>query len=194
MASMANEQAIRDLAEQIGRRVKKLAENYAETYPYRKTPSERREWTWAVGRFWEEYCQSKSQEGGPPWELCARDHATKEKGEYLVDFMLFQEGYGPRIACESEWGMSPAGIQWDFEKLAGVKSDIKVLVHQCRFEQIERRLKEAIRDTVGAHVSPSEAFLVMGFESETKPEACWWIPDRNGPFTLKDIEFQVLPS
>jgi YD repeat-containing protein len=54
-------------------------------------------------------------------------------GEYLLDFVLWETGYGPRILCESQWqhlfGQLEA-IEWAFDKLRGVKGDIKVLIYE----------------------------------------------------------------
>lgn len=184
MEPMGSERVVRELADQLSRELPELANKCRD-----KTKTQTREWTWAVGQFWKEYCQSKNQKGQHPWDLCGKDHATKDKGEYLVDFMLFEEGYGSRIACESEWGKTSGEVLWDFEKLTGVKSDVKVLIHECRSQDLLQKLRGAISGN--ALIYPGEAFLIFGFQGETS-EALWWIPKRNGPFDPKDIIFQKL--
>ena len=99
MGSMANEHAIRGLADQISHEVPELVKSKDCLY---KTAYQTKEWTWAVWQFWKRYCQVMSRKGSAMWEMCPRDGVAK--GEYLVDFMLFENKYGPRIACESEWG------------------------------------------------------------------------------------------
>ncbi len=184
MPSIASEDFVQGLAKQISEKLPRLAKS--TECPYR-TEYKTKEWTWAVWKFWEEYRQAMTQRGPAAWELSPSERAAK--GEYLVDFMLFEKEYGARIACESEWGMGPGGIQWDFEKLVGVKSDIKVLVHQCPFKGIEGGLKAAISDTAGAHISRGEAFLIIGFEKDKLREVRWWIPKRRGPFKAEQIHF-----
>ncbi|HTU49249.1 MAG TPA: hypothetical protein VMF56_01575 [Acidobacteriaceae bacterium] len=179
MRSIARKRVIQELASRISSDLPKLAKKRP------KTQNETKEYTWAVGQFWEKYRREK----GSGWELRPENGGTK--GHYLVDFILFDKAYGPRIACESEWGPGWRGVVWDFEKLAGVKSDIKVMIHECRSEELLDRLKDAISGN--ALISPSEAFLIIGFEGE-KSQAHWWIPDRNGPFAIREIDFQLLPD
>ncbi len=180
MRSVARKRVIQELANRISSDLPKLAKKCPV-----KTQYETKEYTWAVGQFWERY----RRQMGPGWKLYPKNGATK--GHYLVDFILFDKAYGPRIACESEWGMGSQGVAWDFEKLVGVKSDIKVLIHQCRSKKLLEYLKDAISGN--ALISSNEAFLVVGFEGE-KSQAHWWIPDRNGPFAIKEIDFQLLPK
>lgn len=186
MASMVSEDVLRDLASRIGSELPRFAMECSE-----KSKSERPEWTWGVWKFWDSYRRSETMKRGRIWELCPEE---PRKGEYLVDFMLFEKGYGPRIACESEWEESPDEVLWDFEKLTGVKSDIKVLIHDCQSGDLLKKLSGAIPGNANALVSPREGFLIVGFEGDRVRESRWWIPDREGPFEIEEIEFRLLTS
>jgi hypothetical protein len=180
MKSIAGKSFIQELASRISRDLPKLSAECLD-----RTSSGTREYTWAVGQFWEEYRRGK----GPGWTLYPQGGGTS--GHYLVDFILFDKAYGPRIACESEWGRGWQDVVWDFDKLVGVKSDVKVLIHECGSKELMGGLKDAISGN--ALISSSEAFLVVGFEGE-KSQAHWWIPDGSGPFAIKDIDFQLLTT
>jgi hypothetical protein len=54
-------------------------------------------------------------------------------GEYHCDFMLFEDGYGCRVACESQWQTFRSNadeLKWAFDKLRGVKSDMKLFIFE----------------------------------------------------------------
>ncbi len=72
---------------------------------------------------------------GPGWSLYPPSLAkgtVRADGEYLVDFMLMDDRLGPRTAFESDFG-DISRIDLAFDKLRGMKSDIKVLILESDF-------------------------------------------------------------
>jgi hypothetical protein len=122
---------------------------------------------------------------------CWHLYPDETHGAYLVDFMLFEDGYGARIACESEWDRAAGNVDWDFDKLVGVKADIKVLIHQCSGSDLLGIL--TANCLVGnALISPDEAFVLVRFDGHKLIDPCWWHPDRKGPFADREIDFEPL--
>jgi hypothetical protein len=111
------------------------------------------------------------------------------KGEYLVDFMLWDESYGPRLACECQWlhwrNPGTSGIEWAFNKLRGVKSDLKVLVFDADTE-VESIFRSYLVETALHY--PSEQYLFVQFDrSESKVFS--WKPVRHGAHLPEEIVF-----
>jgi hypothetical protein len=98
MHSIADAKTVTDLSREIQTQLPGLSKQY----PGVPTKSGRKEYTYAVYEFWKRYAQEKL--GSPS--------AWKIYREYLTDFMIFEEGYGPRIACESEWGPRYGEPEW----------------------------------------------------------------------------------
>lgn len=178
MKSMANLENIAQLAARLAVEVPRLSEKYS----HMRTRSGRKEYTNAVGEFWNDYAVHRER-GTAKWTV----HT-----EYLTDFMLFEENYGPRIACESEWGASVGEVEWDFDKLCGVKADIKVLIHENRKGDL---LKALARNCLAANslITRGEGFLVVKFNGDKTDSRCW-IPGRRGPFEADEIRFQSIAA
>jgi hypothetical protein len=103
------------------------------------------------------------------------------KGEYLCDFTLFEEGYGCRIACESQWsfgiGDNNAKVDWAFDKLRGVKADIKLFVFEGSDEEWPDMRDAYLRDN--AQLSVDESFLILHWKGDRFIKS-WWKPNCNG--------------
>lgn len=118
------------------------------------------------------------------------------KGEYLLDFVLFEEGYAPHIVCESEW-LTPKSneykdILWDFDKLRMVKRDIKVMIYE--WPEGDGRLEDALKGYLKdiQLLSTEEAFLFLNFD-HGKPSAHWWQPEKSGKQDKNKIFFKPIP-
>ena len=133
MTSIATTIDVSELARHLSASIPKFAEHAKSTGA----------WTEAVYQAFIEY-----KNGRPGWEIYP--NAKVKKGEYLCDFMLFEQGYGPRIACESQWwhtwGDHYDKLQWSFDKLRGVKGDIKVFIFEGESQQWEMIRREYLAD------------------------------------------------
>ena len=111
-------------------------------------------------------------------------------GEYHCDFMLFEEGYGCRLACESQWQTfksNPGELKWAFDKLRGVKSDVKLFI----FEGPDTWRDELRQYLEGyAQLDPIETFIFMRWNHK-QWERSWWKPLTPGVQTeaFTPIEF-----
>jgi hypothetical protein len=103
-----------------------------------------------------------------PSEKCYR-------GEYHCDFTLFEKGYGCRLACESQWQTfrsHPDELEWAFDKLRGIKSDVKLFI----FEASDSWKDEIRKYLEGyAQLDPSETFVFMRWNAAYW-ECFWWKP------------------
>jgi hypothetical protein len=176
MTSIATKIDVSELARHLSARIPKLAEQAKSTGA----------WTEAVYQAFIEYKNCR-----PSWEIYP--NAKAKKGEYLCDFMLFEQGYGPRIACECQWlhrwGNHYDKLQWSFDKLIGVKGDIKVFI----FEEEESQQWEMIRQAYLAGyalLSPDEAFLILKLDGGF--QASWWKPSRPGAHRQDEITFEPI--
>ena len=174
MRSMANKARVFELAHLIGKRVPALSGEFG-----------RPAYSGAIKVFWEEF--RAGQEDAQKWHL----YPNATEGEYLADFMLLEDGYGPRIACESELAPRGGDVEWDFDKLRGIKADIKVLIHQCDSKELMDKLKTYLADN--ALITRDEAYLLVKL-CRDKTESHWWKPEREGPFTATEINFQPIPA
>jgi hypothetical protein len=142
-------------------------------------------WTEAVYKALREY-----KDGRRGWEIYP--DTVAKRGEYLCDFMLFEKGYGPRIACESQWWHSwgnPYGkLDWSFDKLRGVKADVKIFIYEGELKRCEKIYRSYLSDN--ALLSPNEAFLFLKFDEEFK--ASWWKPSRQGVHRADEIIFDAI--
>jgi hypothetical protein len=164
MESIANEET-----------VCRLGETFAAEIPKRVDPASKsnRDWTIAVHAVLKEYAQTEN------WKIYPEERPYK--GEYLCDFMLFEDGYGCRIACESQWyfriGDNNAKVDWAFDKLRGVKADIKLFV----FEGADlewRGICEGYLEE-NAQLSVKEAFLILYWKDGDFIKS-WWQPQCDG--------------
>jgi hypothetical protein len=136
-------------------------------------PDGNTEWTLAVYNALKKFAKKKNWKIYPP-EKCY-------KGEYLCDFTLFEDGYGCRIACESQWsfgiGDNNSKVDWAFDKLRGVKSDIKLFIFEGSDDEWP-----TIRDSYlldNAQLSINEAFLILHWRNNQFIKS-WWQPKENG--------------
>ena len=126
----------------IGRRMQAQLPALSEVQD--STTSGRTEYTRAI---WNYFDQLRS-EYEPPWKLYPETEPKrgKVKGEFLIDFSLFDDHLGCRIACESEWELDVGRIGWAFDKLMAVKADLKILVFQMKHEDGEPRLPNRLEN------------------------------------------------
>ena len=108
-------------------RVVELGNLLAEGIPRLAADSKsNRDWTKAVYELLKDYGSRRG------WIIHPLDKCYA--GEYLCDFTVFEKGYGCRIACESQWltwrSNDQADLEWAFDKLRGVKGDIKIFVFE----------------------------------------------------------------
>ncbi len=159
-----------------------------------KHPEGREVWTKALWTTFERL----RKELGPGWKLypdVIGQGQGRARGEYLVDFMLMDDKRGPRIACESELGDVKA-INWAFDKLRGVKSDIKVLFFESEFAEDGGMLPQ-IENFVKGYLAPNgqiyeaEHYLMLQFAHTEFRVFVWEAPAR-GPFAPEQIEFKLL--
>ncbi len=146
------------LADQLAVEVPKLAASFTNGA-----------WTLAVYKFLTTFKESK----GESWKIFP---AVKcYLGEYHCDFMLFEEGYGCRLACESQWQTfksDPGELKWAFDKLRGVKSDVKLFV----FEGLDTWTDDLREYLEGyAQLDPVETFVFMRWNHDHW-ERFWWKP------------------
>jgi hypothetical protein len=180
MASIATEGDVIELARYLSDQIPKLAEQAKSTGG----------WTVAVYDAFNGYKNAR-----PGWRIYPETKA--KEGEYLCDFMLFQERYGPRIACECQWqhsarwGPHSVKLAWSFDKLLGVKADIKVFVFEGETQEWESIRREYL--TGYALLSPDEAFLLLKFdESKRGFHASWWKPSKCGIHREDEINFDPI--
>ena len=178
MTSIATKSDVSELAKHLSEHIPRLAEHAKSTG----------EWTGAVYDAFAEYIKTR-----PGWNIYPETKA--KKGEYLCDFMLFEKGYGPRMACESQWWHSPrwgehfVKLAWSFDKLRGVKADVKVFVFEGEAQDWERVRREYLTDY--AFLSPDEAFLILNLDHRSF-RASWWKPSRPGVHTEDEITFDPI--
>ena len=178
MPSIATKRHISELARHLSDLIPQLAgkDNGADA------------WTNAVHSAFAKYSRPR-----PGWRIYPKTKA--KKGEYLCDFMLFEDGYGPRVACESQWRHSPYfgkhfdKLAWSFDKLRGVKADIKVFIFEGDDEEWRKVWQEYLMGY--ALLSPDEAFLILKFEHDVF-RTSWWRPSKRGAHTEAEIKFESL--
>jgi len=168
-ASIANEKNVIELAKTLTSRIPELALSDPE-----------HRWTRAVFEAFREIAGSKGWTHYP-------EHRPY-KGEYHLDFVLWEEGYGPRIVCESQWlhrfGQLEA-IDWAFDKLRGVKGDIKILIYEWGGELDPSQPAAEVRQVLlrylesFALLSIDEAFLFIDITDKGQ-WAYWWQPATSG--------------
>lgn len=131
-------------------------------------------WTSAVHKALVEFGKG----GGRGWVTFPTEKPCK--GEYLCDFMVFEPNYGCRIACESQWdhGSDQAwALDWAFEKLRGVKSDIKLFIYEGKPTALDVIAQKHLVNY--AQLDPHEVFLALRWNKPSF-EARWWTPATKG--------------
>ncbi len=121
----------------------------------------------------------------------------KASGEYLVDFMLMDETFGPRIACESELG-GIKSVEWALDKLRGVKADIKILLFEEEFAPaggLPPTIAELAKQYLAnfGHYLSSEHFLFVQL-SQNRCKSFVWSPPSRGPLREKEIVFSEISN
>ena len=175
MNSVANEEFVRELAEYLAVEIPSRAQN-----------SQRfTEWTRAA------YEALKTFSAKRNWTIHPEDRIFT--GEYLCDFTLHEPGYGCRVACESQWmhwrGEHQNTLDWAFDKLRGVKADVKLFIFEASEEQWKRTVEAHLLDY--AQLSTDEAFLALHWHGlENRFAKSWWKPTANGCQT-EAVKFQT---
>ena len=153
-----------------------------EEIPKRATSYTNGAWTVAVYDCLKEYAV------GMHWKIHPAEKCYL--GEYHCDFMLFEAGYGCRLACESQWQThrSTVGeLKWAFDKLRGVKSDVKLFI----FEGTDS-WQDDIREYLDgyAQLDTVETFIFLRWNHKHF-ERFWWKPIVSGvqPETFKPRSF-----
>ena len=112
-------------------------------------------------------------------------------GEYLCDFTLHEDGYGCRIACESQWehwkGNHQSDLDWAFDKLRGVKSDIKLFIFEGTEEQWRKVIQDYLQDY--EQLSTREAYVALRYQVD-RFVTSWWTPKHDGKQT-EPIQFEI---
>jgi hypothetical protein len=148
-----------------------------------------RDWTRAI---WESL---KKLAGSRGFDL----YPMKEpyKGEYLLDFILWEPGYGPRVGIESQWQhwrLKPLdAVGWAFDKLQGVKGDLKVLIFDwdgLNADHLPRDVENMLHDRLCKYQmhSPSEHYFLVWFEKE-ESEVFEWKPKHTGQHLPNEVKF-----
>jgi hypothetical protein len=112
------------------------------------------------------------------------------KGEYLVDFCIYDGEKGPILACESQLyppfggdAKNLEGIEWAFDKLRGVKAPNKVLIFEAEFEDtfpvsIHSELVENYIRYYERH-SVDEWYVFVQLDGDESKVFCWR-PSKDG--------------
>jgi hypothetical protein len=120
------------------------------------------------------------------------------KGEFLLDFVLWEPGYGPRVGIESQWQhwrLEPReALGWAFDKLLGVKGDLKVLVFDwdgLNTDQLPREVENVLRERLSSYqmYSASEHYLFVWFEREQSEVFEWKPTKQTGQYSANEVQF-----
>lgn len=180
--SIADEPHVVALAKALPSRIREIV---------RSDPSIPFVWTTAVWRAFKEV----ADENG--WVLYPQSRPFK--GEFLLDFVLWEPDYGPRIVCESQWQHRFSGIaaiDWAFDKLRCVKGDIKVLIYEWGEEPNGSQPPSAVSGVVVPYLremallTAGEAFLLLNV-NDTQQWAHWWQPSVSGK--PAEVWFRPIP-
>jgi hypothetical protein len=153
-------------------------------------PQGREVWTKAIWKSFEHL----RNELGNQWRLFPDQPGKgpgKADGEFLVDFFLFDSRIGPRIACESELSPDDGKIEWAFDKLSSVKSDIKILIFERSFElglpKFITEMTDRYLSDFG-HIHKGEIYILTQLDHDLSKHYVWVAP-RSGPFRQGDVVF-----
>lgn len=157
-----------------------LAKRLAVEIPERAQKYTAGAWTQAVYESLKTFASEQSWNIIPP-ERCFKD-------EYHCDFMLFEKDYGCRLACESQWQTSSnvIEIKWAFNKLRGVKSDVKLFIFEANGHW-EDDIREYLENY--AQLDPIETFVFMRWHHK-QWSLSWWKPKKAG---VQDEAFKTIP-
>ena len=117
-------------------------------------------------------------------------------GEFMTDFAIYEEGYGFRVACESQWheANNTERVSDAFAKLLHVKSDLKVLIFESPHDEgcTETKLlfdslhRNYLKDYM--HFSAHEDYLLMQWHG-SKARCYLWRPFNSKKLNLiEEIE------
>ncbi len=121
------------------------------------------------------------------------------RGEYHLDFTIWEEGYGPLVCIESQWlhwsQKDPLNaFGWAFDKLQGLKCDLKVLVFDWEgldSQRLPRKLEQRLRVSMCGYQMNSldEHYLLIWF-SGSDSRVFEWKPLRREKHSPKDVTFR----
>lgn len=168
---MMSQKWVKEFGIQISERIPELAES----------ANDFKTWTRAV---YDALREVQVQYG---WTISPADRCYA--GEYLCDFMLFEPGYGCRIACESQWmhwgREHQPTLGWAFHKLRGVKADVKLFVFEGSDQEWLNVQETYLRNY--EQLSRSETFLALRWQKDAFKRSIW-SPIRDG--SQESVEFE----
>lgn len=151
--------------------VEKLAARLCDRIQYHaQAAPDFKTWTTAVHRALKE-CAT-----GQGWKIIPEEKCYS--GEYHCDFMLFEEQYGCRIACESQWNHGAshqAALDWAFDKLRGVKSDLKLFIFEGTHEEWEKVVGRYLKNY--AQLPLGETYLALRWHSNKFTKWFWTVTE-----------------
>jgi len=174
MTNPFNEENIGEFAARLSERIVSHANNSPNNGP----------WTAAVFKSLQEVASARG------WKIFPEEKPYR--GEYLCDFMLFEIEYGCRIACESQWWWDTDplhGLEWAFDKLRGVKSDLKLFIYEGNDGDLESLVSKYLERN--AQIAKGELFLALRW-SKDHFENHFWIAPLDGvqPGTIEFTRLQ----
>ena len=120
------------------------------------------------------------------------------KGEYHLDFTLWEEGFGPIVGVESQWlhwrQKDPLdSVGWAFDKLQGIKCDLKVFIFDwdgLNARKLPPKIVQRLRDSMCEYQmnSTSEHYVLIWF-SGPYSEVFEWRPIRTGKHSPRELTF-----
>jgi hypothetical protein len=192
LSSLATAGEVQEVVKQL---VNGIINEHPEVERTHPSAGENESWTKTVWKSFELLRQrlGKNWEIHPPTMPAGKGRG---KGEFLLDFVLFDNRLGPRIACESEMGVSGlSAYEWAFSKLAAVKSDIKIFLVEHPISgsnlppEIEAIAKRKLSNT--AHLDPREHYVIIQCDGP-KWNCLHWSPPNPGPLQHSEISFKSL--
>jgi hypothetical protein len=120
------------------------------------------------------------------------------KGEYHLDFTIWQDGYGPLVGIECQWlhwrQKDPLNcFRWAFDKLQGVKCDLKILIFDWKglnSKRLPREVEKELHTSMCKYQMNllSEHYLLIWF-SWSEFEVFEWKPLRTGKHSPEEVIF-----
>ncbi len=93
----------------------------------------------------------------------------RQYGEFLIDFLWSQKGFGTLLACESEMCANISGMQHDFEKILCWKAPVKLMIAQERRDATPQQIADSLaayaNDNIHQFIK-DECFLLFVFGAE----------------------------
>jgi len=180
----------RDDAVLIAKKLRDKLPTFLKERP--ETISGCREYTGSVWAFFNDFASDpiRNWKIYPPQE----PKAGRGKGEYLVDFSLFDAERGCRIACESDWG-DRSSVDWAFDKLRGLKADVKILIFEAAHQKDKAlAYREHFADYLcnsHHHCPGRESYIFIQFD-HGKCRIYLWQPNSNGPLAPGSVNFELI--